>query len=150
MKLPRIGILLSSLALISLGCAHAAPREGHHPAYLHALEDLRHARAHLERPAAATMRRAWDESIAIHEIDEAIREIKDAAIDDGKNIAEHEPVDARMDWPGRMHRAVELLRKARQDCEHEEDNAEVRGLRDRAIHHIDAAIHHTELGIENI
>jgi hypothetical protein len=43
-----------------------------HPAYLHALTDLRHARAHLERPDHGELRE--QEKKAIHEIDEAINE----------------------------------------------------------------------------
>src|ERR1700753_2160265 len=53
---------------------------GNHPAYLHALSDLRMARAFLERPANVVVK--WDEKRAITEIDAAIREIKEAAIDD--------------------------------------------------------------------
>ena len=61
-------------------------------------------------------------------IDEAIAEIKRAAIDDGKDLHDHPPVDARMAWPGRLHRAKELLEKAHQDIAHEEDNAFAQGL----------------------
>src|SRR5689334_1323673 len=56
--------------------APAAP--AHHPAYLHALADLRSARGFLERPAAVVVK--WDEHQAIREIDAAIHEIKQAAI----------------------------------------------------------------------
>jgi hypothetical protein len=143
------------LALLSLaavtGCAVTVapvrPAPARHPAYLHALEDLRHARAHLERPAAVTQRTAWDEAVAIREVDAAMREIHNAAIDDGRNPADHPPVDVRMDWAGRLHRSVELLRRARQDCAQEEDNPSVRGLQQRAIQHIDAAIAFVEQGI---
>jgi hypothetical protein len=120
---------------------------GRHPAYLHALEDLRHARAHLERPAHATRRTRWDERVAIEKIDAAIREIREAAIDDGKNLADHPPVDARLDWPGRLHRALELLRRARADVNEREDNAFGRGLKRRALAHMDQAIHFVEQGI---
>jgi hypothetical protein len=118
-----------------------------HPAYIHALEDLRHARGHLERPAAMTRLAQWDEEVAIRDIDAAIHEITRAAIDDGKNIADHPPVDARMDWRGRLHRADELLRKARQDCSREEDNPAAQGLQRRALQHIDAAIAFVEQGM---
>ncbi len=138
-------------ALAGLGCATTvAVREGgpSHPAYLHALADLRHARAHLEAPAE-TRRAGWDEGTAIRELGAAIHEIKEASIkeasiDDGKNLNDHPGVDARMDWPGRLHRSLELLRRARHDCAEEEDNGFARGLRGRAIQHIDAAIRLTE------
>jgi len=118
-----------------------------HPAYIHALEDLRHARAHLERPAAMTALAAWDEAVAIRDIDAALGEITRAAINDGKSVNDHPPVDVRMDWRGRLHRTLELLRKARQDVSHEEDNPAAQGLQHRAIGHIDAAIAFVEQGI---
>jgi tetratricopeptide (TPR) repeat protein len=124
----------------------AAPRE--HPAYLHALTDLREARAHLERPDHGELRE--QEKKAIHEINDAIAEIKKAAIDDGKDINEHVPVDARMDWTGRLHRAVELLNKAHNDVAQEEDNAFAQGLQQRALEHIDKAHRHVEEAIEVI
>ena len=44
---------------------------------------------------------------------------------------------------------MELLRKARNDIAREEDYADVRGLRDRAIHHIDEAIRATDLALRD-
>jgi hypothetical protein len=127
------------LALVAL-CAAAsfADEPGKHPAYLHALTDLRHARAHLENPAA-THHMDKEEEHAIGEIDRAIAEIKRAAIDDGKNLNDHPAVDARMDRAGRFHRAMELLDKAHNDIAREEDDPSVRGLRNRALLHIDEA-----------
>jgi hypothetical protein len=80
-----------------------------------------------------------EEEHAINEIDKAIDEIKRAAIDDGKNLNDHPPVDARMDRAGRFHRTLELLNKAHNDIDLAEDDPSVRGLRDRALHHIDEA-----------
>ena len=115
-----------------------ADEPGRHPAYLHALTDLRHARAHLVRPTDSE-RMDSEEQHAIAEIDKAISEIKRAAIDDGKNLNDHPPIDAHMGHAGRYRRALELLDKAHQDIAREEDDASVRGLRNRAIHHIDEA-----------
>src|SRR5579859_5428022 len=67
-----------------------APAPQAHPAYLHALSDLRAARAFLARPASVTVK--WDENVAIREIDAAIAELKQAAIDDGKPLEDHPPV----------------------------------------------------------
>src|SRR6202142_3338641 len=91
-----------------------ADEPGRHPAYLHALTDLRHARAHLGQ-FAATEHMDREEQHAIDEIDKAIGEIKRAAIDDGKNLEDHPPADAHMDRRGRFHRALELLDKAHND-----------------------------------
>src|ERR1700691_3499421 len=91
-----------------------ADEPGRHPAYLHALTDLRHARAHLGKLTPSD-RIDNEEQRAIEEIDKAIGEIKHAAIDDGKNLEDHPPVDAHMDREGRFHRALELLDKAHND-----------------------------------
>lgn len=117
-----------------------AQEPGVHPAYLHALTDLRAARAHLEN-MAPTHHMDKEEEHAISEIDKAIDEIKRAAIDDGKNLYAHPPVDARLDRAGRYHRAMQLLDKAHNDIAREEDDPHVRGLRNHALHHIDEAHH---------
>ena len=124
-----------------------ADEPGRHPAYLHALTDLRHARAHLEN-LAATHHMDKEEQHAIDEIDKAIGEIKHAAIDDGKNLNDHPPVDAGLDRTGRFRRAQQLLDKAYSDIAREEDDPSVRGLRDRALHHIDEAHHIVDKLIE--
>jgi hypothetical protein len=134
--LRRCSVILFLVAVCS--ALTFADEPGRHPAYLHALTDLRHARAHLESPAA-TYHMDKEEQHAIEEIDKAIDEIKRASIWDGKNLNDHPPVDARIDRAGRFHRAMELLDKAHNDIAREEDDPSVRGLRNRAIHHIDEA-----------
>ncbi|MGA6981703.1 MAG: hypothetical protein WCC95_07190 [Candidatus Sulfotelmatobacter sp.] len=139
MKITRHCTLL--LCLIALFATLSVAQEpGIHPAYLHALSDLRAARAHLEN-MAATHHMDKEEEHAISEIDKAINEIKRAAIDDGKNLNDHVPVDARLDRAGRYHRAMQLLDRAHNDIAREEDDPHVRGLRNRALHHIDEAHH---------
>jgi hypothetical protein len=113
--------------------------QGSHPAYLHALSDLRTARSLLERPDHGELHH--EEKEARHHIDKAIDEIKKAAIDDGKDLNDHPPVDVHMDWPGRLHRAMELLDKAHEDISREEDNRFAQGLQQRAFAHIDEAKH---------
>ena len=144
--------LMQVIAAASLAFFSAAPSfadtPGRHPAYLHALTDLRHARAHLERRGGDRQVK-WDERVAIAEIDSAISEIKRAAIDDGKPLEDHPPVDAGLDWGGRMHRARELLDSARRDVRQEEDNDFTRGLQLRALRHIDAAVNFVDQGIAN-
>jgi hypothetical protein len=116
-----------------------APSGPAHPAYLHALSDLRAARWLIEhRPG--DWAQTNDEVEAVRQIDAAINDIKQAAIDDGKNINERPAADAHYDNHGRIHEALRLLRKARADVAREEDNAYAHGLRNRAVGHIDAAI----------
>jgi hypothetical protein len=119
--------------------------QGKHPAYLHALTDLRAARAHLDVHDGGELRH--EEKEAIHEIDEAISEIKKASIDDGKDLNDHPPVDAGLDHTGRLHRAKQLLEKAHQDIAHEEDNGFAQGLQQRAFGHIDKATHNVDEAI---
>jgi hypothetical protein len=136
--------LLMLLAFtVSASADPAAP--ANHPAYLHALSDLRDARAHLERPDGGALHQ--QEKDAIKEIDKAIGEIKGASIDDGKDLNDHPPVDAHMPWGGRLHKALDLLGKAHNDVSHEEDDPAAQGLQQRALEHIDKAHHHVEEAI---
>jgi len=121
----------------------------HHPAYLHALTDLRDARWNLEhRPGDAAA--DTQEDIAIVEIDRAINEARTAAMEDGKNIAQHPPEDATIDRRGRLHHALELLRKARADVAEGESNPHTVDLRNRVIVHVDLAIQATERAIRDV
>jgi hypothetical protein len=121
------------------------PPAAKHPAYLHALTDLRTARGYLERPASTKVK--WDEKRAIREIDAAIGEIKKASVDDGKDIADHPPVDAGMVYGNRLQKAIEMIEKARGDVNEEEDNTWAKGLRNRSISHIDNAVRFINEGI---
>jgi hypothetical protein len=141
----RIFVTAMAIALLLALSGGSTFAQDRHPAYLHALTDLRHARAHLERPDGGHLRH--EEEDAIHEIDAAINEIKKASIDDGKDLNDHPPVDSHMDWPGRLHRAIELLNKAHEDIAREEDNKFAQGLQERAMGHIDKAHHHVEEAI---
>jgi hypothetical protein len=146
MKL-KILTIFGGLLLLPLFANADLP--GKHPYYLHALTDLRTARWMLEhRPGDAAV--SANEDVAITEIDAAIREIKHAAIDDGKNVNDHPNTDVAADRPGRLHKALELLRKVHSDVAREEDDPVTRGLRDRAVGHIDGAIHATEHAIGDV
>jgi hypothetical protein len=146
MRLKRLSIL-SGLLLLPLFANADLP--GKHPFYLHALSDLRAARWMLEhRPGDAAV--SGNEDVAIAEIDAAIREIKHAAINDGKNVNDRPNVDVPGDRPGHLHKALELLRKVHSDVAREEDDPATRGLRDRAVGHIDGAIHATERAIGDV
>jgi hypothetical protein len=135
--------------LLLLPVLAQADLPGKHPYYLHALSDLRTARWMLEhRPGDAAV--SAQEDVAITEIDAAIGEIKRAAIDDGKDIHDHPQVDVPKDHPGHLHKALELLRKVHADVAREEDDPVTRGLRNRAVGHIDVAIHATEKAIADV
>jgi hypothetical protein len=111
---------------------------GPHPAYLHALSDLRAARHYLNDAWAWDPVRR-DDDAAIREIDAAISEIKRAAIDDGKGLNDPFPIDTRLSPHNRFRKANELLWAAHNDLARAEDVPESRELRNRAIGHVDRA-----------
>ena len=129
--------------------ANAADLPGRHPAYLHALTDLRDARWNLEhRPGDTAV--SSQEDVAIVETDRAIQEAKVAAAEDGKNLADHPHEDANINRAGRLHHALELLQKAKNDVAREEDNPETRELRNRIVQHTDLAIEATRHAIHDV
>jgi hypothetical protein len=132
-------LLLAALVLMAAPLVANADLPGKHPAYLHALSDLRSARWMLEH-RAGNAAVSGQEDVAVTEIDKAIGEIKKAAIDDGKNIQDHPAVDVPADNPGRLHKALELLHKVHNDVSREEDDPMTQGLQARALGHIHAAI----------
>jgi hypothetical protein len=133
-------VLLATVWVAVLaGCATAPPPQ-RHPAYLHALSDLRAARWLIEHRPGDWAQTA-DEGEAVRQIDAALNDIKKAAFNDGKNLNDHPPLDDHPDHRGRIHEALQFLNKARADIAQEEDNAFAGGLRDRALGHIDGAIH---------
>lgn len=133
-----IRIMLLSLLVATCVGAAFADKPGRHPHYLHALSDLRHARAWLDK-LAMNERRDEMEEHAIRKIDDAIREIKHASIDDGKNLNDHPPIDAHLTRGDRYRKALELLDAAHRDVTMEEDNPQSQGLQGRVIAHIDEA-----------
>jgi hypothetical protein len=107
---------------------------GDHPRYLHALSDMRYAKSLIARPDAGNV--MADERAAVNELNAAIGEISEAAKEDWKPVNDHPPVDTSLDQPGRLHEAVKILSRALQDLNQEEDNGFARGLRNKAIHHL--------------
>ena len=125
-----------------------ADTPGRHPGYLHALSDLRWARALLEGEGdRGPMLR--DREFAIREIDAAIREIRQASIDDHKDLRDHPRIEQGWHRRDRYHRALEAIDLAHRNVAEREDNVYAKGLRDRAIHHIDEAHRAVEHAIRN-
>ncbi len=137
MRSSMLKIVAAAGAALFVAAPSWADNPGRHPAYLHALSDLRDARAHLEHFSSDPVDQQEERAVA--EIDKAIGEIKHAAIMDGKNIGDHVPVDAHMVRNGRFHKALELLDRAKRDVSGEEDQPDTQGLQLRVMHHIDEA-----------
>jgi len=128
-------VVLISVASI----AKASDRPTDHASYLSALSDLRAARWLIEhRPG--NWERTKNEIVAVKEIDEAIKSIKEAAIDDNKSIDDHPAVDEKTERIDRLHEADDFLKKAHEDIDQENDESFANGLRNRSYEHIDAAI----------
>ena len=144
----KLSAAAALMALLPLATAHA-DLPGKHPAYLHALSDLRAARFLIERrPGDAAV--STHEDLALTQIDYAIKDIRDAAIDDGKNVHDHPPVDVDPDRRGHLHKALELLRQVHDEVDREEDDPAVRELKHHSLEHIDAALHETEAAIRDV
>jgi hypothetical protein len=133
-------ILLLSGILFALSAGGSVAAHAQHPEYLHALSDLRMMRGYLDR---MTPNEHMDDeaSAAIQEIDAAIQEIKAASIDDGKNVEDHMPIDARLTYSDRYRKAREAGDAAWRDVNQAEENGAARGLKHRALDHIEKANH---------
>ncbi len=138
-----LGLLAFAFVTGTLGSMTASAQgygqvPGPHPAYLHALSDLRAARHYLaDNWAWAPVKH--DDDVAIHHIDAAINAIKMASIDDGKNINDRFPIDGSLTPQNRFVKANELLYAAHQDLAHAEDVPQSQGLRNHALQEVDAA-----------
>ena len=145
----KYAVLATVVGLTLASSPAFADLPGKHPYYLHALSDLRAARWMLEhRPGDAAV--SAHEDVAIQQVDGAINDIKKAAIDDGKDPHDHPSVDVPNDHPGRLHKAEELLKKIHADVGREEDDPTARGLKHRALEHIDAALNQTKHAIWDV
>jgi hypothetical protein len=120
---------------------------GDHPRYVHAMTDLRTARWMIARPDAPNV--TADENRAVGEIDAALGEIKQAALDDMKDVWNPPSIDTHIDRHGRIDKALELLNRAHDDIAREEDDRRARGLQHRAIQHLDNAISFARLARED-
>jgi len=129
--------LLSFLIATFVGMVFA-DKPGHHPLYIHSLSDLRYARALLDK-LAMNEKRDGEETQAIDKIDAAIKTIKTASIDDGKNLNDHPPIDAKLKRGERYRKTLELLDKVHKNVTMEEDTAKSQGLQGRVIADVDEA-----------
>ena len=117
----------------------AADEPGRHPLYVHAFSDLRTARWLVEHRGGDDwmMER---EDMALREIDAAMAAIHYAARFEDKDLGEL-PHASIPDNKGRLHQAMDVLHRAHEDLAHTEDDPRMRGLRDNALEHEEAAYH---------
>jgi hypothetical protein len=131
------------LAVIAMFASLNAGAQGQHPAYLHALSNLRAARWLIDH-RTGNWQQSADEAAAVGAIDAAIAEIKKASIDDHKDLNDHPGVQDISDRAGRLQNALQILRATRADVSQKEDDRYAQGLKARALQHIDNAIKATQ------
>jgi hypothetical protein len=107
------------------------------PRYLSAISDLRYARALLYRADWREVMR--DQRSAVAEIDRAIGDARQAAIDDGRNPNAQPPVDVRMGWEGRFRKAMESLDAAERDLTSAPEYGPAAAWRNSALRNIQNA-----------
>jgi hypothetical protein len=142
-RLLTMKLTVSKLLLVCLAGTLALPatmsaQAAKHPEFLHALSDLRAARGYLDQ-LTSNQAVDSDSAKAIHEINDAITDLKKASIDDGKDLNWHPPVDASLGKTGRFHKAKELLEKAHNDVAQPETDAQAQALQSRILGHISEA-----------
>jgi hypothetical protein len=144
----KLTIVLAAAAALAVSVVASADTPGRHPRYIHARSDLRTAqwllRVNDEPNVMRHLRHADDE------IEAAVHEIDRAAVMDRKDIFDHPSIDHSLDRPGRIHKALELLRAARADIGREEDNPNAVGWRDLAYRHIDGAIDQLKRAVRDL
>jgi hypothetical protein len=142
---PAAFAMMVALALFLAFGASAKPAPDKHPAYLHALGNLRYTRALIAHPDSGVLHDP--EKAAMDEIDQAIAELKAAGIDDGKSLDDHPGLDSHMRWIPRLNKAADVLNKAHDDVQKEQDDAATQGLQSRMLEHIGKAHRHVEEAI---
>ena len=119
------------IAGLALGLSTAPALAQSHPHYTKALTDLHLARSLLQAPDSG--RAEGFEKTAIDDIDQAMSEIRHAAIDDGKPMDDHPPIDANVSHKDRLHEILALVEGAGRDLAVDEDDQKALGWRERAM-----------------
>ena len=149
MKLRKFRFALGASAIVALAplAAHAQWWQ-QHPAYLHAMSDLRQAYWLIEHRDSQDPLAKIEEKRAAGAIRAAYQNLKDAAILDNKNIDDQPPADMTYgDHSGRLHRAMDLLHDAHNEVSREEDDPAARGFKQKAIQNIDHAAGETNAAL---
>jgi hypothetical protein len=123
-----------------------------HPGYLRTIDDLRVARALLQRTnEAQTLKGSQDEvSLTIANIDGAMADIDKEIGADRTKSHDIPRIDPRMPWAKRLSESLSLLEKAQQDCSKEKDDAGDLGLQARVLDRLDQAQTRITVAIETI
>lgn len=138
----KLGLICLLLSLPSSAFA------GHsHPGYLHAEDDLRLARALLQRPDGVQPTNGWQDevSLTIGHLDTAVKEIEEATGASRAKPHDIPRIDPHMTWAERLDQSLRLLERAEWDCMKEKDESASAGLKARIFDLLDQA--HTRLSV---
>lgn len=117
--------ILGALFLVSSAASFVAPAQaaipGAHPQYRHALADLRRAHHDIAVKGLDDDTKHPHDKACLQHIEDAINDIKQAGVDDGKPMQDAVPGDP-VDHAGRLHRAEQDLNHALKDALKEESN----------------------------
>jgi len=141
----KFAIAAAALALVLAFASFANAGPDRHANYLHALADLRFARALISNPDSGRIQDP--ERQAMEEIDAAIQELKAAGIDDGKDLNDHPGIDSHLRWMPRLNKAGKVLDNAHDEAAKEEDDPSAQGLQGRILEHIGKARRYVEQAI---
>jgi hypothetical protein len=131
---------LEFLLLVSaIAVAKANEKPQNNSSQLHALSDLTAAKWLIgHRPGSWELTK--DELNAIKEIDETIKSIKGAAIDNNKSIDDYPALDKNPQRMDRLREADNFLKKAHGDIDQKNYNSFGNGLRNNLYEHVDATV----------
>jgi hypothetical protein len=141
-KFGSLGLICLLLSLPSSAFA------GHsHPGYDHAVDDLRLARALLQRPDGAQHPNEWQDevSLTVGHIDMAVKEIEEGVGASRSKPHDLPRIDPHMTWAERLDQSLRLLERAEWDFAKEKDDAASAGLKGRIFDLLDQA--HTRLSV---
>ena len=136
----KIRSLVTATLAVCVAVPALADEYGKHPFYLHAISDLQAAKWQMEHRRPEDPQISGDEMIVRDEIQAALGDLQHAAWQDGKAMNWNPPPDAPLPREGRLHAAVDLLRKAHADVAREEDDPRSRPFQQRGLSHVDAAL----------
>jgi len=129
-------------------CLSGAVRAGQkHPGYMRTADDLRLARALLQRTSAnQPANGSQDEvSLTIANIDNALAQIDEGVGSNQKKVNAVPRINPHMAWGDRLAESMRLLEKAEVDCSKENDNAADAGLHERIFNLLEQS--HTRLTV---
>lgn len=143
---------LAALTLV-LSLSGAAQAGQKHPGYARTIDDLRLARALLQRTnasGAAADAQQDEVSLTIANIDGAIDEMSKEIASNGKKPHAIARINPRMPWSERLSESLRLIAEARQDCAKEKDNPGNPGVKARVLDQLNQANTRITVAIETI